>query len=354
MRPYVPGKPIEEVQRELGLSKVVKLASNENPLGPSPLAVEATIAAAKNLHLYPDASGFALKQKLSQVHNIPTDQIMLGNGSDELIHYLGNILLEPGTNMVVAKPTFVRYNAAAELANIELREIPLTQEYKHDLKAMAAACDANTRLVYIANPHNPTGTVLSKSEIDEFLNLLPSTTLAVLDEAYFEFAEDLPNHPSGVSYVKEGKNVVCLRTFSKTYGLAGIRIGYGFAPAEIIDAIERAREPFNTNSLAQAAAIAAIDDSNHLDKTKKVNQSGLARITEVAQNLGLKTIPSSANFICIDVQKPANDVFQALLEKGIIIRSGVPLGLPTMIRVSIGTEGEITEFISAFQEVMKN
>lgn len=354
MRPYVPGKPIEEVQRELGLSKVVKLASNENPLGPSPKAVEAAKKAAENLHLYPDASGYELKQKLSQIHNIPINQIMLGNGSDELIHYLGNILLEPGTNMVVAKPTFVRYNAAAELADIELREVPLNSEFQHDLPAMAKACDQNTRLIYVANPHNPTGTVIDRESIDILLGQIPTTTLLVLDEAYYEFAEDLPDHPSGIDYVRDGKNVICLRTFSKTYGLAGIRIGYGFAPPEVIDAVERAREPFNTNSIAQAAAIAACDDKDHLSKTKAINNQGLERIKTAASEMGFKTIPSHANFICIDVKQPADPIFQKLLQKGVIIRSGTPLGLPNMIRVSIGTEAEVTEFIEAFQAVMQN
>lgn len=354
LNPYVPGKPIEEVKRELGLDRVIKLASNENPLGPSPKAVAAIQEAAKNLHLYPDAYGYELKKALADRSGIPIEQVMLGNGSDELIHFLGMVLLDPGSNLVVADPTFVRYNASAELADVELRKVPLDGQYRHDLSAMAKACDENTRIVYVANPHNPTGTVVTKQDFDAFLNDLPQDTLAVLDEAYFEFAEHLPNNPDGTAYIKEGKNVVSFRTFSKTYGLAGIRIGYGFGPRPIVDAVERAREPFNTNILAQSAAIAALGDPDHLAKTKQVNQEGLDRIAQAAEDLGYKTIPSHANFICIDVRRPVQEVFQALLERGVIVRSGVPLGLPTMLRVSIGTPDEVTTFIETFQEVMSS
>lgn len=352
IKPYVPGKPIEEVKRELGLEKIIKLASNENPLGPSPRAVEAVRTAASDLNLYPDAAGFRLKSALSDTFGVAQNQIMLGNGSDEIIHFLGAVLLDPGTNMVVADPTFVRYNASAQLEGVELRKIPLNEEYKHDLPAMSAACDDNTRLVYIANPHNPTGTVIDKFDLDNFLADLPETTLAVLDEAYFEFAEHLPNNPNGVDLVNQGKNVVALRTFSKTYGLAGIRIGYGFGPAPIVDAVERAREPFNTNLLAQEAAIAALADRDHLERTKTINQQGLDRIAAKCKELGFETIPSHANFICIDVRRPASRVFDALLHKGIIVRAGEPLGLPTFIRVSIGTPDEVTAFLCAFEAVI--
>lgn len=351
LKPYVPGKPIEEVKRELGLDRVIKLASNENPLGPSPLAVEAVKQAAANLNLYPDASGFELKTKLAETTGIPTSQIMLGNGSDELIHFLGMVLLAPGTNMVVADPTFVRYNSSAELANVELRTVPLTPDYRHDLPALAAACDENTVLVYVANPHNPTGTVVTRAEVDAFLDALPANTLAVLDEAYFEFAEDLPDHPNGLDYLKQGRNVAVLRTLSKTYGLAGIRIGYGFAPPAIADAVDRAREPFNVNILALAAAKAALDDRDHLARTVANNREGLERITAKAAELGLKTIPSYANFVCIDFDRDFNEVFQAFLKKGVIVRSGIPLGLPTMARVSIGTPDEVTEFLKVLEEI---
>lgn len=351
MTPYVPGKPISEVQRELGLEKVVKLASNENPLGPSPLAIQAVKQAADSMHIYPDASGFALREKLAQKHGLNKNNIFLGNGSDELIHMLGCLFLAPGDNLVVADPTFVRYHAAAELADVEIRKVPLDKDLRHDLPAMASACDERTKLIFVANPHNPTGTVVSKSEINQLIESLPSGTTLVLDEAYFEYASDLPDFPSGIDYVKTGKQVICLRTFSKSYGLAGIRIGYGFAAAELVDAFDRAREPFNANSLAQVAALAALDDENHLAESRKVNRDGLKRITEAMAQHGLKTIPSHANFICIDLGQPAKPVFEALLQKGVIVRTGEPLGLPTFIRVSIGTPDEVSEFLTAFESI---
>ena len=266
---------------------------------------------------------------------------------------LGCLFLEPGDNLVVADPTFVRYHAAADLADVEIRKVPLDKDLRHDLPAMAAACDERTKLVFVANPHNPTGTVVSKSEVNQFLESLPSGTTLVLDEAYFEYAADLPDFPSGIDYVKTGKQVICLRTFSKSYGLAGIRIGYGFASTELVDAFDRAREPFNANSLAQVAALAALDDKEHLANSRRVNLEALARIEEAMAEHGLRTIPSHANFICIDLGQPAKPVFEALLKQGVIVRTGEPLGLPTFIRVSIGTPEEVSEFLHSFDAVSK-
>jgi histidinol-phosphate aminotransferase len=354
MTPYVPGKPIEEVKRELGISHVVKLASNENPLGPSPLAVAAVRKAAETMHLYPDASGHALKEALAEKHGLDLNQILLGNGSDELIHLLGLILLGPGDNMVVARPTFVRYEAAAHLANIELRQVPLDAEWKHDLSAMAAACDEKTKLLFVANPHNPTGTVVNAEDFVALLESVPPQVVVVLDEAYYEYAAHLDFYPQGVDLVRSGRQVVVLRTFSKAYGLAGIRVGYGFASPEITDAIDRAREPFDVNSLAQAAAIAALSDEDHLSRSRTLNLDGLLRITREVEAMGYTVIPSFANFICIQTDRPAGDIFQALLHQGIIVRSGDPLGMPGVIRVSIGTEEEITAFLKAFSQVMQS
>jgi len=351
MTPYTPGKPIDEVKRELGLSEVVKLASNENPLGPSPLAIQAVQEAAPQMHLYPDASGYSVKEKIATKFGVERNNVLLGNGSDELIHLLGLVLLEPGTNMVVGNPTFVRYDAAAHLADIELRKVPLTETWHHDLDAMAAACDSQTRLVFVANPHNPTGTVREKADFEAFLAKLPSTAVCVIDEAYVEYASDL-DLPDSVGYVREGRPVVALRTFSKAYGLAGIRVGYGIAPAEIVDAIDRAREPFDVNSLAQIAAIAALDDEKHLAESRKVNAEGMARIAALATELGLTTVPSRANFICIHVKRPGQEVFDALLKRGVIVRSGGPLGMTDYVRVSIGTPDEVSAFLTAFREVM--
>jgi histidinol-phosphate aminotransferase len=352
MTPYTPGKPIDEVKRELGLTRVVKLASNENPLGPGAKALAAVEAAARSMHLYPDAGGYDLKQAIAGKFGVSDSMVMLGNGSDELIHLLGLVFLVEGDNVVIGAPSFVRYDAAADLSDVELRRVPLDSSWKHDLKAMAAACDERTKLVFVANPHNPTGTVLTHSEVVEFLDALPSGCVAVLDEAYFEYSADVEDRLDAVSLLKSGRNVVVLRTFSKAHGLAGIRVGFGLAPAEIVDAVNRAREPFNVNSLAQAAAIAALDDADHLVESVRVNLDGLQRVEAAMRDWGFETVPSRANFICVNVRRDGNEVFQALLREGVIVRSGVPLGMPEFIRVSIGTADEMSEFLSAFERVV--
>ena len=352
MTPYTPGKPIDEVKRELGLTRVVKLASNENPLGPGAKAVAAVTEAAKSMHLYPDASGYALKQAIASKFEVEDTQVMLGNGSDELIHLLGLIFLEPGDNVVIGAPSFVRYDAAAELSDVELRRVPVDAEWKHDLAAMAAVCDTRTKLVFVANPHNPTGTVLSHAEVVSFLDSLPAGCVAVLDEAYFEYSADVSDRLDSVSLLKAGRDVVILRTFSKAYGLAGIRIGFGLASAAVVDAVNRAREPFNVNSLAQAAAVAALEDTDHLVQSVKVNLEGIRRVEHAMAQWGYSTVPSRANFICVNVRRPGQEVFQELLELGVIVRSGGPLGMPEFIRVSIGTPEEMSEFLAAFEKVM--
>lgn len=348
MHAYVAGKPIEEVKRELGLERVVKLASNENPLGPSPRAVSAVQEAAANMHLYPDASGYALKSALASKFGVGRDNVLLGNGSDELIALLGMVLLRPGDSMVVADPTFVRYAASAELAEVELVRVPLDGLMRHDIDRMVEALSPTTRLVYVANPHNPTGTVVDGAAIDRLVEHLPSGATLVLDEAYYEFSPGLDS----LRYVREGKSVVALRTFSKAYGLAGIRVGYGFATEDLVDAVNRAREPFDVNALAQAAALAALDDEEFLKKSVEWNREGLARITRVAEKLGFETVPSHANFVLIKLDRPGTEVFNQMLKLGVIVRAGEPLGLPNTIRVSVGTAEEIDVFTDAFNQVV--
>lgn len=352
MTPYTPGKPIDEVKRELGLTRVVKLASNENPLGPGANALAAVQEAALSMHLYPDASGYDLRQAIAKKFGVADSEVMLGNGSDELIHMLGLVFLEAGDNVVIGAPSFVRYDAAADLSAVELRRVPLDSSWKHDLNAMAGVCDDRTKLVFVANPHNPTGTVLTYSEVVAFLDSLPLGCVCVLDEAYFEYSADVEDRLDAVALLKAGRNVVILRTFSKAFGLAGIRVGFGLASAEIVDAVNRAREPFNVNSLAQAAAIAALGDTDHLVESVRVNLEGLRRVEEAMRGWGFETVPSRANFICVNVRQDGNRVFQALLREGVIVRSGVPLGMPEYIRVSIGTAAEMGEFLSAFERVV--
>lgn len=344
MQPYVPGKPVDEVKRELGVDSVVKLASNENPLGPSPKAVAAVREAAASMHVYPDGSAHTVRTKLAEKHGVSPAQVLLGNGSDELIHLLGLVFLEKGDEMVVADPTFVRYEAAAHLAETTLVRVPLDATLTHDLERMADAVTPRTKLVFVANPHNPTGTVVTRAAFEAFLDRLPPTCTCVLDEAYFEYG---PGSPDGLDYVRAGREVVVLRTFSKAYGLAGIRIGYGFASEAVVDAVNRAREPFDVNALAQVAAVAALDDVDHIERSRAVNAEGLARIAALAAQRGWRAVPSHANFICVDTGQPAQPLFEALLRQGVIVRAGGPLGLPTYLRVSVGTAGEIDRLESA-------
>lgn len=350
MQPYVPGKPVEEVQRELGLTSIVKLASNENPLGPSPKALDAVRRVAGQMHIYPDASGHAVKQKLAEKCRLGASQVLLGNGSDELIHLLGLVFLEKGDEMVVADPTFVRYEAAAQLAEARLVKVPLDAGWTHDLPKMAAAVTPRTKLVFVANPHNPTGTVVGKTAFDAFLEGLPDSCAVVLDEAYFEYG---PGSPDGVDYVRAGRNVIVLRTFSKAYGLAGIRVGYGFASDEVVDAVNRAREPFDVNALAQAAAVAALDDEEHLARSREVNEDGLLRIGRMMEAGGFATVPSHANFLCVDMGRPAQPIFEGLLREGVIVRTGGPLGMPTFLRITVGTSDELDRLESALDKVLR-
>ena len=353
MTPYSPGKPVEEVKRELGLDRVVKLASNENPLGPSPKAVAAVREAAGRMHVYPDGAAYTLKTALAERFGVGVRQVIVGNGSDELIHLLGLVLLEEGDEMMMGDPSFSRYDAAAHLAPARLVKVPLDGEYRHDLSAMARAVTDRTRLVWIANPNNPTGTVVRKAEVDRFLSDVPDDVVVVLDEAYYEFAEGLDDFPNSLDYIQAGRpNVVGLRTFSKAYGLAGIRVGYGFAPDAIADAIDRAREPFDVNALAQVAAVAALDDDEHLRNTVETNRRGLKALADAFREVGARPLESYANFVYADLGRPARPVFDALLRRGVITRPGDVLGNPTCLRVSVGTDEEIAIFVRELREVM--
>lgn len=351
--PYLPGKPIEEVQRELGLTNVVKLASNENPLGPSPKAIHAVQDAANRMNVYPDGLAFTLKAAISKKFNVEPDQIMLGNGSDELIHLLAFLFLESENDQVImATPGFARYMSAALLAPSKLIQVPLNSNMVHDLPAMAKKLSNHTKLVFIANPHNPTGTIITKTDFDHFLSDLPPKATVVLDEAYAEFAADQPDFPNSLHYVLEGKPVVGLRTFSKSYGLAGIRIGYGFAHPDIVDAYHRAREPFNVNLLAQTAAVAALSDESFLNDSIRHNSYGVKRLTEFFASQGCHPYPSFANFVLVDAHRPATKVFKELLAEGVIVRDATSFGLPNCIRVSVGTGDEMDAFEQAFLRVL--
>jgi len=354
MEPYQPGKPISEVKRELGLDRVVKLASNENPFGPSPKAVEAVRKAALEMHLYPDGAAYSLRQALSKKFDVPTSHLLVGNGSDELIHLLGLVLLDkPTDEVVIGDPSFVRYDAAANLAPCRLVKVPLDGTFTHDLAAMRGAVTTDTKIVFVCNPNNPTGTIVTKTDFEAFLNDLPGHVAVVLDEAYYEFACSNPEYPKSLDYVKAGRNVIGLRTFSKAYGLAGIRIGYGFAPEVVVDAVNRAREPFDVNSLAQAAAEAALGDKEHVAKTVENNRAEAERISRALADWGMKPVPTSANFVFVQLDRPGKPVFQQLLKMGVIVRATDEMGQPNCIRISIGTHEENSFLLDCLKEVLE-
>jgi histidinol-phosphate aminotransferase len=348
LRPYVPGKPIEEVEREYGIRDSIKLASNENPLGPSPLAVEAAQAALRGIALYPDGSCHELVAALARHWEVPSNWLAVGNGSDEIIHYLGLAFLEPGDEVLTADPTFVRYEAAAILNRAQYVAPPL-RNHRYDLEAMAARITARTRLVFIANPNNPTGTMVRRTDLERFLDRCPEQAVVVLDEAYFEYVEDA-EYPDGLDYVRGGRNVVVLRTFSKIYALAGLRVGYGIARPEIIRAVHQVREPFNVNAVAQAAALGSLRDPNQVSRSRRANAEGKEFLAVAFRALDLPFVETHANFVLVDVRRPCRPVYEGLLRRGVIVRTGDIFGLPTFLRVSIGTPDQNCRFVEALRE----
>ncbi|MCW5947191.1 MAG: histidinol-phosphate transaminase [Fimbriimonadales bacterium] len=340
MSAYSTGRPLDETLRALGVSRVARLASNENPLGPSPKAIEAMKDAASATNYYPDGGGIALREKLAKKLELPIESIVLGNGSDDIIHYLCLALLDEGASIVVGDPSFVRYEAGAQLQKAQVQKVALNDSETHDLNAMAHAIDETTRLVFIANPNNPTGTIVRRVEFDAFLADLPPHVVVALDEAYFEFVSD-HDFASAREYLVEGYPVVGLRTFSKAYGLAGIRIGYGFMPAELSDAIDRIREPFNTNALAHAAAIAALNDIDHLRNTLDTNRTAIKRISSILNRYGATTTETHANFVWARFDEPTAPMVDALAKHGVFVRGGAMFGRPNCIRVSMGTENDL-------------
>jgi histidinol-phosphate aminotransferase len=349
--PYSPGKPIEEVERELGISDVVKLASNENALGPSPRAVAAMREAASRMSIYPDADSVLLREALGSFLGVPPASILLGNGSDDIIHLLGVTFLQPGDEVIQAHPSFVRYEAAALLNGAKCHLVPLNSAWEHDLDAMAERVNPCTRLVFLCNPNNPTGAIVRKEPLERFLNALPERVIAVMDEAYYEYASPAPDYPQTIAYTQE-RNVVVLRTFSKAYGLAGLRVGYGVMRPEIAGWLNRTREPFNVNYMAQIAAFAAIDDVEHVARSVAMNEEGKRAICAGLESLGLCCAPTYANFVWVDAGKPARALFDGLLRKGVIVRTGDPFGAPTHLRITIGTADQNERMLRALADVL--
>ncbi|NLY90379.1 MAG: histidinol-phosphate transaminase [Firmicutes bacterium] len=348
--PYVPGKPIEEVQRELGLEQVIKLASNENPLGPSAQAVQAAVQALTEVHLYPDGNCYLLKEALAAHLGVEPAEIVVGNGCDEIIKLVAEAFFRPGDEVIVADPTFGEYAYATQLMGARLVKVK-GEGLAHDLEKMAAAVTPRTKAIFICNPNNPTGTMIKRTALEEFLARIPRQVLVIIDQAYFEYVED-PVYPNGVDYKGDGR-VLTLRTFSKIYGLAGLRVGYGVGDRELIAYLNRTREPFNVNRPGQLAAVAALRDQAHVVRSLEVNREGKEQLYQGLAALGLTYIPSFANFILFATPYPASAVFQALLRKGVIVRSAEIFGLPRQIRVTIGTRQENERFLTALATVLE-
>ena len=352
LKPYAPGKPIEEVEKELGLTNVLKLASNESPLGPSPMALAAIAEIAPKIALYPDGLAPVLRTPIARRLDIPENYLVFGNGSDELLHLICETFVQPGVSGTVqADPSFAMYHIYATLAGANITKVPLLN-YTHDLEAMADAIDENTKIVFIANPNNPTGTLVTRSAVDRFMSRVPAHVITVFDEAYDEFVEH-PEKPNVLPYVIEGRNVIICRTFSKAYALAGLRVGYAVTRPEIADYLNRGRSPFNVNMLAQYAAAAALKDTEHLQKTVQLNSAGKRQLYAALEKRTLDYVPTEANFVLIDVSRDSRVVFDQLLQLGVIIRAGYGLGLPNHIRVSIGTQEQNERFLSALDEILK-
>src|SRR5215475_11284551 len=348
--PYEPGKPIEELERELGIVDAIKLASNENPLAPSDRVQSAVRAALGSLNRYPDGSGFYLRQALAKKHGVSAEQVILGNGSNELIELLTRTFLKPGDEAVVPHPSFVVYPMIVQAAG-GIRVMVMLKDHRLDLEAMARAITPMTKMVFVANPNNPTATIVSADEVEAFMARMPERTIVVFDEAYMEFAMG-PDFPHTLEYVRQGRKVIVLRTFSKAASLAGLRVGYGIADADAISLMNRIRQPFNVNSLAQAAALAALEDDAHVQECVRMIEEGRHFLYDEFTALGIRYVPSRANFILVDVGRSASDIYQRLLKEGVIVRPMTPFGMESALRVTVGTPEENRRLVKALKTVL--
>ncbi len=348
IQPYIPGKPIDELERELGIEHSVKLASNENPLGPSPKALNAATEAFSTVNRYPDGGGYHLKNALAVKWGVRPEEIILGNGSNELIEMAVRTYLMPGDEAIMATPSFVVYDSAVRAAGGISCNVPL-KDGRHDLPAMADRLTSKTRLVFIANPNNPTGTIVSQAEVSLLLERLPDNCLLIMDEAYLEYVT-YPDFPDSMEFLRQGRDMLILRTFSKAYGLAGLRIGYAIGPGRVVEAMNRVRQPFNTNTPAQAAACAALQDHKHLESVLEMNEKGRSYLEDELNRLGQVFLPTQANFIYIKLPDGflSESIYNSLLRKGVIVR---PAG-PDAIRVTIGLPEENKRFIKTFEDLL--
>ena len=349
---YQPGKPIEEVKRELGLKNIIKLASNENPLGPSPKALRAIRGYASKINLYPDGGSYYLKKALGEKLGVKEDSIILGNGSDEVVSLITRVFIQKGDDAIMGDPSFLMYRIDTQLSRAKVTSVPL-KNFRLDLSEMSKAIGPKTRLIFISNPNNPTGTTVTRDEVDHFLRDVPHRILTVFDEAYYEYVED-PNYPQSIDLLDRNSNIIILRTFSKIYGLAGLRVGYGIGRPEIIGLLNKARPPFNVNSLAQVAALASLEDEDQVNRSKSLVREGKEFLYSNLRRLKVPFVPTQANFILIKIGKKAKDVEAKLLERGIIVRGMGAYNLPHYIRVTIGTKPQNEEFIKNLQTILSS
>ncbi|GGK74228.1 histidinol-phosphate transaminase [Amphritea balenae] len=352
LHPYLPGKPVDELERELGISNSIKLASNENPLGPSAKALDAISAEVKDSCRYPDANGFKLKQALSERYSIETSRITLGNGSNDVLELIGKAFIQPGDEVIYSQHAFVVYMLVAQSTGAKAIVTP-AQNWGHDLDAMAAAITDKTRIIFLANPNNPTGTWFSEQALRSFMTKVPDSVVVVLDEAYTEYV-DQSEFPDGLKLQSEYDNLVVTRTFSKAFGLAALRVGYAVASEAITDLLNRVRQPFNVNSLALVAAQAVLSDTEYLQRSVTVNNEGMAQLEQGFKALGLEWVPSVGNFISVDCGKDAMPVYQALLLEGVIVRPVANYQMPNHLRVTIGLPDENSRCLEAFAKVLNS
>jgi len=351
LRPYEPGKPIEELQREYGVRDIIKLASNENPLGPSPSVAQVIRDQIKNLSRYPDGNGFALKTLLANRLALEPKQVTLGNGSNDVLELIARAFVNTGEEVMFSQHAFAVYPIVTQAVGGNAIVVP-AKNWGHDLDAMAQSVTERTRVIFVANPNNPTGTWIQRQALEVFLNTIPENIIVVVDEAYYEYVQE-PDYPDSTKWLSRFPNLVVTRTFSKVYGLAGLRLGYGLSSPGVADILNRVRQPFNVNSLALAAGEAALQDDAYVKKSVKLNCEGMEQLAGAFQEMGLPYIPSAGNFIAVDTGQPAGKFYEALLRLGVIVRPVANYEMPNHLRITIGLPEENRRFIDSFKQVLK-
>jgi histidinol-phosphate aminotransferase len=353
IKPYEPGRPIELVERELGIKEAIKLASNESPYPPFERVIAEIRDKLPYLNRYPDGGATFLREEIAEKMSVSASRVMIGNGSNELIRFLANVLLDPDDEIVMASPSFVVYPLVAMLMQAKAVQVPVDDGLRHDLDAMLDAITERTKLLFICNPNNPTGTIVTKAEVERFLEEVPANVVVVFDEAYFEYATG-DDYPDGMNYINDQKPVVVLRTFSKVHGLAGLRVGYGVGPEWLADAVNKVREPFNVNSVAQIAAMESLKCENEVAERVRLNSEGLKYLYGELDRLNLKYVKSDANFVLIDIGVDSRTAMNELMKKGIIVRPADIFGNPTHIRLTVGTKEENSRLVVELETLLKN